>query len=285
MRRTIRTDRRGDTLIEVMLSISIFAMVALLTINMMNDGINTAQRTLETEMARNEIDAQAEAIRYIHNNYVAERNMNTSQFRLAWQKIISKAMKPSQLKDNIDASDADKSVYFDINNMESCEVPYGANRHLDRYQAFIVNPRLLIPNNFSDDSQSQINNQNVRYLNNDYEDLLGHMLIYYRKDASNYSAEFSPPSLYPRIIYKALSSPSAGSNEDLMYENGNSAIIYNDVKSVEGLWVNVAGNSERNPKRSDYYDFYIRTCWHSAGSRAPSTITTVVRLYNPEVME
>ena len=39
--------RRGDTLIEVMLSISIFAVVALLSVNLMNDGINTAQRTLE----------------------------------------------------------------------------------------------------------------------------------------------------------------------------------------------------------------------------------------------
>ena len=67
MRRHLKS-KRGDTLIEVMLSISIFAFVAMLTINMMNDGINTAQRTLEAEMARNEIDAQAEALRFIHNN-------------------------------------------------------------------------------------------------------------------------------------------------------------------------------------------------------------------------
>ena len=66
-------EKRGDTLIEVMLSIAIFSLVAIITINMMNDGLNTAQRTLETEMARNEIDAQAEALRFIHNNYVSER--------------------------------------------------------------------------------------------------------------------------------------------------------------------------------------------------------------------
>ena len=80
--------RRGDTLIEVMLSISIFAVVALLTINLMNGGINTAQRTLEVAMARNEIDAQAEALRFIHHSYVAERQMNSdeSSFRYIWSK-------------------------------------------------------------------------------------------------------------------------------------------------------------------------------------------------------
>ena len=63
--------------------------------------------------------------------------------------------------------------------------------------------------------------------------------------------------------------------------------IYNKIERAEGIWINVAGNNNNklDVKRSDYFDFYIRTCWQSAGTNTPSTITTVVRLYNPEVME
>ncbi|MBR3176640.1 prepilin-type N-terminal cleavage/methylation domain-containing protein [Candidatus Saccharibacteria bacterium] len=282
--------RRGDTLIEVMLSISIFAMVSLLTINMMNDGINTAQRTLETEMARNEIDGQAEALRYIHNNYVAERNMDKSQFRDAWNKITSKAMKPSELVDK----PTDK-IFFDINNMEKCDDAYGENGHLANYQAFIINPRLLIPNNLSNNSQDRVkqivqaNQTNVEYLGVPYANLLDQMLVYYKNDLG-ISSKFSAPSLYPRIIYRALSTDASegingGTSDDgALYDGSN---IYNEVSRVEGIWINVAGNNNRinSVKRSDYFDFYIRTCWHSAGTHVPSTITTVVRLYNPEVME
>ena len=56
----------GDTLIEVMFSVTVFALVIVVSINLMNGGINTAQKTLEVTMTRNEIDAQAEAIRFIH---------------------------------------------------------------------------------------------------------------------------------------------------------------------------------------------------------------------------
>lgn len=273
-----RDSRRGDTLIEVMLSISIFAMVSLLTINMMNDGINTAQRTLEAEMARNEIDGQAEALRYIHNNYVAERNMDSSQFRKAWQTIIKRAMKPSGLSD-----EPNNNVYFNINNMESCETPYGSDRHLAKYNAFVINPRLLIPNNFGNTSEDRIASnfdKNVKYMGIDYDDLLSHMLVYY----DDKSKLFSAPSLYPRIIYKSLNPEENAVDPETraLYDENK---IFNDIVRAEGLWINASGNNENDVKHSDYYDFYVRTCWQSAGTSVPSTITTVVRLYNPEVME
>ncbi len=268
-----QSNRRGDTLIEVMLSISIFAMVSLLTINMMNGGINTAQRTLEAEMARNEIDGQADALRYIHNNYVAERNMDNSQFRTAWNTITQKAMRPSQVKDG-----EDDNVFFDINNMESCEEPYGSGNHLESFDAFVINPRLLIPNNFSDEGE---HNTDIKYMGVEYKNLINKMFVYAR-DANN--KVFYPPSLYPRIIYKEMD--SSATNDELgdrsLYDYG---AIYNDIARAEGIWINAVGNDDTFSYRSDYFDFYIRTCWHSAGTRVPSTITTVVRLYNPEVME
>ena len=42
------------------------------------------------------------------------------------------------------------------------------------------------------------------------------------------------------------------------------------------------GENGTNLSKSKYYDFYIHTCWHSVGAKAASTITTIVRLYNPE---
>ena len=61
----------GDSLIEVLLGITVFSAVSVGGIAIMNSGLNQAQRSLEITMARNEIDAQAEALRFIHNNYIA----------------------------------------------------------------------------------------------------------------------------------------------------------------------------------------------------------------------
>ena len=281
MRRHLKS-KRGDTLIEVMLSISIFFFFSMLTINMMNDGINTAQRTLEAEMARNEIDAQAEALRFIHNNYVAERQKleSESQFRTIWNKITSKAIRPSVTAAEMADTDSGKS--FDINDMKSCDEAYASNAHLDRFHAFILNTRLIMPE-LSTDGR-------FRYLGLRYDSktagedsLADHMIIYRNNDTKGV---FNAPSLYPRLIFKKLV-PSAGSSSNSadgsLDEGGD---IYNSISRAEGVWIDAVSNIDTYGKTgADYYDFYIRTCWQAVGQSVPSTITTVVRLYNPEVME
>ena len=276
MRRAIEQHKKGDTLIEVMLSISIFAMVAMIAINLMNTGINTIQRTLETEMARNEIDGQADAIRFIHNNYVAERNLDDAQYKKAWNKIMDFVLTPNQMAD-----DTGSGVYFDINNMETCDDAYGANKHLANYKAFIVNPRLLIPSNVSNEASLHATNLNddFTYLTRGYGALLNEMIVGYNATSNKFAA----PSLYPRIFYDAFENNIAEDNRKLTDEG----VIYNRLNRAEGIWVNAVGdnNNPSRTRKSNYFDFYIRVCWQSAGTRVPSTITTVVRLYNPEVME
>ncbi len=61
---------RGDTIIEVLFAITVFAMVAVGSLTIMNQGTSAAQRALEISLVRQQIDAQAEAIRYIHQAYV-----------------------------------------------------------------------------------------------------------------------------------------------------------------------------------------------------------------------
>lgn len=62
--------RQGDTIIEVVLAVTIFSMVAIGSLTLMNRGSAAAQTALEVTLVRQQMDAQAEVIRYIHAAYV-----------------------------------------------------------------------------------------------------------------------------------------------------------------------------------------------------------------------
>ena len=84
----------GDTLIEVLFAVTVFAMVAVGSLSIMNQGIASAERSLEITLVRQQIDAQAEAIRYIHSAYVAGFNNDGSApagVAAEWPKMTSKA--------------------------------------------------------------------------------------------------------------------------------------------------------------------------------------------------
>jgi hypothetical protein len=55
----------------VLFAVAVFAMVAVGSLAIMNQGTATAQRSLEITLVRQQIYAQSEAIRYIHAAYVA----------------------------------------------------------------------------------------------------------------------------------------------------------------------------------------------------------------------
>ena len=58
----------GDTLIEVMLASAVFSAVAVGCLTVMNRGLSIAQQSLESTLVRQQIDAQAEMLRFVHNN-------------------------------------------------------------------------------------------------------------------------------------------------------------------------------------------------------------------------
>ena len=71
----------GDTIIEVLFSITIFSMIAIGGLTIMNQGMNTAQRSLEITLVKQQIDSQAETLRFIHQSYIAAydgRTINTA---------------------------------------------------------------------------------------------------------------------------------------------------------------------------------------------------------------
>ena len=62
---------RGDTLIEVLFAITIFSLVVVGAISIMNQGVNASQRAIEITLVRNEIDAQAETLRFLNSSYLS----------------------------------------------------------------------------------------------------------------------------------------------------------------------------------------------------------------------
>jgi type II secretory pathway pseudopilin PulG len=68
----LRRQQRGDTLIEVLFAISIFSMVVVGSIAIMNVGSAAAARTLGLTVTRQVIDMQAQMLRLAHDSYVAQ---------------------------------------------------------------------------------------------------------------------------------------------------------------------------------------------------------------------
>jgi type II secretory pathway pseudopilin PulG len=92
--RLVRSHQQGDTIIEVLFAVAVFAMVAVGSLAIMNQGTATAQRSLEITLVRQQIDAQAEAIRYIHQAYVATYQQGAAPTGTAaeWVKMTSKTV-------------------------------------------------------------------------------------------------------------------------------------------------------------------------------------------------
>lgn len=92
---------RGDTIIEVLFAVAVFAMVAVGCLSIMNQGTATAQRSLEVTLVRQQIQAQAEALRYMNAAYVAgyqEDGTPPSGPAAEWAKVRSEYSAPAASK-------------------------------------------------------------------------------------------------------------------------------------------------------------------------------------------
>ena len=83
----------GDTLVEVTIAIGIFSMVAVAIVAVVSSGSSGAQSTLENTVAREEIDAQAEALRFIQATALTELGDKGTNSEL-WQAIVKHAISP-----------------------------------------------------------------------------------------------------------------------------------------------------------------------------------------------
>jgi len=60
----------GDTLIEVLFAMTVFSFIVVTALSLMNQGVAAAQRSLEITTVRQQMDGQAETLRFLHQSYV-----------------------------------------------------------------------------------------------------------------------------------------------------------------------------------------------------------------------
>lgn len=109
-----RTNRhyRGDTIIEVVVSFAMFSSVAIVALALMNQGLVSAQKSLEITQVRQQIDSQAEVIRYMHNNYILNLPAN---------KNAPAADSPGAMwKEILDQRQSQASDFSEVNGASEC---------------------------------------------------------------------------------------------------------------------------------------------------------------------
>ena len=275
------SSRRGDTIIEIIFCFTIFSIITIVSIGLMNRNLSLIQGTLEISMARNEIEAQAEAIRFIHNSYLSERELVRDQnidptkwqeYRDLWQRLASvqNGLNNNPIKIS-KYSEQSCRQYYDAANVT------GEVHNIFTDKAFIVNTRKLDPKNPDSTIVSAREHQSL----------------------------FQEASLYPRLVFSNSSQVGASNGTDSsahLNESNSGSNLYLTPAFVtpyriEGLWV--IGTRDitniNNPKAIDdssldqqapeFYDFHIRSCWYGPNRNIPSIISTIIRLYNPEFIK
>ena len=180
--------KHGDTLIEVVFSFMVFATVSVASIGIMNSGLNQAQRSLEITMARNELDSQAEALRFLQNNFAAEREFSEDQkqFTALWKEVTENK--------GIDSKKMWKIYGGDINDIQyrGCDDVYKKQVHITNSPAFVINTRLIQP-------------KNVAGSNERYQELIKMIVIPEDKhNTIDREKILRAPQLYPRFIYTSI---------------------------------------------------------------------------------
>lgn len=255
----------GDTIVEAVVAIAIYSIVAVLALSSMSSGLSTAQRNLESTMQRAAIDSQSDALRYYYESYLSAKNSKKDKAHYGdiWDKINPKgsAASPTSLDSpllteyscqglinaDIKALDDDGSgsAIFALSGRGALS----ATNSLPAGGVYGFGKTTVTP---------------ASYLN--YQVLSAGRIV--------------PASLYPRIIYENMDN-SGNLNESsteamaILNSTGDSAGNRQSrvAKQAEGIWI--------FPKQTATgYDFYVRTCWNPVGSKSPSTFTSVVRLYN-----
>lgn len=83
----------GDTIVEVIFAITIFSMVGVGGLTVMQKGAAIAQQSLEVSLVREQMDSQADALRYAHDAYVANFGNPDALSEKVWSDITAKADK------------------------------------------------------------------------------------------------------------------------------------------------------------------------------------------------
>lgn len=78
--------QRGDTLIEVLIAMAVLSAMIVAASTLMTNGLKSAQTALEHTLVRNEINSQAELLRYLRDSYIKDRTLPAST---EWTRILT----------------------------------------------------------------------------------------------------------------------------------------------------------------------------------------------------
>ena len=205
-------------------------------------------------MARLAIDSQTNAIDFIHDAANAERQKGGKRQRYVdvWNEMT-----------DIDYLVADPG-HLDINNYANCEEAITTNP-----KKFAINPRALRPAYDKREVYLGIYNTDDTGWDANFDDAV------VRDDEEK--KYFTDGGLYPRMVYERPF--SANSNLETPLDQNtlveDSQITFVKAAEIDNLWVSVVRDESNN-----YYDFYVQTCWHSAGAKNFVTFSTVKRIYD-----
>lgn len=79
-------NQRGDTLVEVLMSLMVLSIVIVGAVALMNRGLQSTQIALEHSQVRQEVNRQIELLRYLRDQYAIS---STSADGVTWTGIIS----------------------------------------------------------------------------------------------------------------------------------------------------------------------------------------------------
>ncbi len=290
--------KRGDTLIEVMFAVAIFGMAAIGTISLMNKGLASTQNTLETTMARQEIDAQAEALRFLHSAYLSEPKKadatelsdvctNPSSYRDLWKCLVTSYVYDSEGNTSTTnrrlVTEEDSDFYTRTTAPgQTCDDLYRTNNATKfslPSRSFVLNPRSL-----------DISDLNT---NTDKDRIIATLKKAIFTNSVQQTNNLDLASTYPRLLYANTVNPNSTEAENLSDATmTGQQVIYGDNKKSlyksEGLWITGVASPtgvqcvDEDKIRPDYYDFHIQTCWDSTVNNSASTIESTVRLFNPD---
>lgn len=273
-----------------MFAVGVFGLVAIGAIGIMNKGLYDAQKALEITMARQEIDAQAESLRFIHEAYLSEKNnhdLSVQIYTKIWSSLKTQIYRPSDTK---------LAHFFDSYNGRPCSTIYANNNAFPARSntsstgsslgaaPFIINYRRLDETTAASFMNISANGNSVSY--SSPSQASGSGIIVYRA----YSASLLEETpVYPRLLYSNIYNYNNNvhdidnglSDRDVDETSGRDTNkYYNTLTKAQGIWVvGIASDDSTNP---EFYDFHIRTCWTAPGSTDSTTISTTVRLFNPD---
>ncbi len=269
----------GDTIVEAVVAIAIYSIVAVLSLSLMSSGISTAQRNLESTMSRAVIDSESELLRYYYESYLASQSNKNDDARYA--AIWKEKIKPKDDSDKVEPSELYYEEPGSTEKYNTCDdlIKHDKARLESIPGSGAISIYALSGRGALSTFKKNINYYGIGKMNNNtaYESL------------QLFGADqIIAAPLYPRLTYKNMS--ISGNTIEIVPEDTATDFLggaggkadgeeyYQSRVSyrAEGVWI--------FPKRTDKgYDFYVRTCWNPVGSNTPSTFMSVVRLYDAGV--